>query len=263
MSNIRKAGIILVPLIFIIVLSVVLFTQNHLPDLGGRSVTVAVENAYIPFNSIDPATGKGVGWDYDSVNEICRRLNCVPEFRQVSWDNLILAVSKGEYDMAADGITIKPDRAELVDFSKGYLTLKQVLLARADESRFSNIDEFVANASLKVGAQSGTTNYSVAADMVGKDRLVVYETFPATLRALLAGNIDAVVIDDVEGHGYVGANADKVRVVGKPLTETEELGFIFPKGSELASAFNAALDDMRNDGTLDAINNKWFSGASD
>jgi polar amino acid transport system substrate-binding protein len=262
-SNMKKVGIILIPVFLVAILSVALFAQDSRPNLGGRIITVAVENSYVPFNSIDPETGQAIGWDYDAVNEICKRLNCVPEFKQASWDGMILAVSNGEYDMAADGITIKPDRAQTVDFSQGYLTLKQVLLVRASEDRFNNVDGLAANASLKVGVQVGTTNYSVAAGKVGGDRLAVYETFPATLQALLAGDVDAMVIDDVAGQGYVGVSADKVKIVGEPLTATEEMGFIFPKESELVKPFNSALDSMRNDGTLQAIDNKWFSGALD
>src|SRR5262245_27922083 len=80
--------------------------QDELPDLGGRTITVAVENAYVPFNYLDEASGELIGWDYDTLAEICTRLNCVPEFIETSWDGMILAVSNGEYDMAADGITI-------------------------------------------------------------------------------------------------------------------------------------------------------------
>ena len=80
--------------------------DGHLPDLGGRTVTVAVENAYMPFNVIDEETGEAVGWDYDTLGLICELVNCVPEFVETSWEGMIVAVSNGEYDMAADGITI-------------------------------------------------------------------------------------------------------------------------------------------------------------
>ena len=70
-----------------------------LPDLGGKTIVVAVENAYPPFNSIDQATGKGAGWDYDAVTEICKRLNCVPEFKQAAWDGIFPAMQAGEFDM--------------------------------------------------------------------------------------------------------------------------------------------------------------------
>jgi len=251
--------------IILVVLAAVAPTlaQDDLPDLEGQTVTVAVENAYPPFNSIDPDSGEALGWDYDTVSEICARLNCVPEYVQTSWDGMILAVSQGEYDMAADGITITAERAELVDYSQGYVSLEQVLLARADEERFSSAEELVANTDLMVGVQPGTTNYFVAVDLVGEDRLVNYETFPVAVQAMIAGDVDVVVMDDVAGQGYVGVNADRVKIVGEPLAAKEELGFIFPKGSPLVAAFNAALDSMEADGTLTEINNKWFLGTSE
>ena len=242
--------------------AVSLWAQD-LPDLEGRTVTVAVENAYLPFNFVDPDTGEAGGWDYDTLAEICNRLNCVPEFIETAWDGMILAVANGEYDMAADGITIKPDRAEIVDFSQGYISLEQVLLARIDEDRFTDADSLTADEALVVGVQPGTTNYFVALDLVGEDRLVTYETFPVAVQALIAGDVDVVVMDDVAGQGYVGVQADKVKIVGEPLTAEEELGFIFPPGSDLREAVDAALDSMREDGTLETINNKWFLGTSE
>ncbi|MBZ0303336.1 MAG: transporter substrate-binding domain-containing protein, partial [Anaerolineae bacterium] len=156
---------------------------------------------------------------------------------------------------------IKPERAELVDFSEGYISLEQVLLGRADEERYTDADSLVADESLMVGVQPGTTNYFVAVELVGEDRLIAYETFPIAVQALIAGDVDAVVMDDVAGQGYVGINSDAVKIVGESLTSTEELGFIFPKGSDLVEPFNAALDSMKADGTLETINNKWFLGS--
>ena len=68
---------------------------SALPDLGGKAITVAVENAYPPFNSIDETSGKGVGWDYDAVNEICKRLNCKPEFKEAAWDGIFQGIGGG------------------------------------------------------------------------------------------------------------------------------------------------------------------------
>ena len=232
--------------------------QDDLPDLGGRTITVAVENAYQPFNFINPDTGEAEGWDYDALAEICARLNCVPEFVETAWDGMILAVSNGEYDMAADGITITEERDEIVDFSDGYVTLEQVILARTGEDRFSDSESLAADTTLMVGVQPGTTNYFVALDLVGEERLVTYETFPIAVQALIAGDVDAVVMDDVAGQGYVGVNADRVKLIGESLTATEELGFIFPKGSDLVAPVNAALKSMKDDGYLAYVENKWF-----
>ena len=235
--------------------------ETALPDLMGASISIAVESSYIPFSFIDLETDEPIGLDYDLLAELCARLNCVPEFIETAWDGMILAVSNGEFDMAVGGITIKPDRAEIVDFTDGYVTLVQVLLSRIDEARFSDGESLAADESLLVGVQPATTNYWVALDLVGEERIVAYETFPVAVQALIAGDVDAVVMDDVAGQGYVGVNADRLQIIGGPLTSLEEIGYIFPLGSELRDAMNAGLDSMREDGTLEAISNKWFLGA--
>ena len=238
---------------------VAIMAQEDLPDLGGRVITVAVENAYPPFNYLD-AEGNPIGWDYDVINEMCVRLNCVPEFVETSWDGMILAVSNGEYDMAADGITITAERAEIVAFSDGYIALEQVLLVRLDEERFSSIDEFVAG-DFTLGTQPGTTNFIVAEELLGEgsERIVTFETFPVAVQAVIAGDVDAAILDDVAGMGYTGTNADRVKLIDEALTVGEELGFIFPLGSDLVEPINLGLQSLRDDGTLDAINLVWFA----
>ena len=253
---------LLLPLLaFVLLLPLVSAGAQDLPDLGGRTVTVAVENAYIPFNFINQDTGKAEGWDYDALAEICGRLNCTPEFVEVSWNVMINAVSQGEYDLAADGITITEERAEIVDFSIGYIAVDQVLLVRKGEDRFTTPEELVANPDLLLGTQSGTTNYAVAVELVGEDnvnsRIVAFNEFGAAIQALVNSDVDAVVIDNVAGQGYVGENSDALQVLPTSL-KSDALGFIFPKGSDLKPAFDAAIEAMMADGTLDTINAKWF-----
>ena len=96
---------------------------SSMSDLGGKTITVAVENAYPPFNSIDQASGKGVGWDYDAVTEICKRINCVEDFKQAAWDGIFPAMQAGEYAMLADSVAYPDERAKIVDFSRHYVQL--------------------------------------------------------------------------------------------------------------------------------------------
>ncbi len=232
-----------------------------LPDLGGRTIIVAVENAYNPFNYIDEATGKGVGYDYDLFAEACKRLNCTAELTTTSWDT-ILAVMGGTaasspFDVAADGITITPERAEHVDFSVPYIALSQQLLVRADETRFTDVESAKLIADLRMGAQPGTTNYDLTAATFGEDRIVAFDQYGLIVQALITGDLDGMLIDNVSGQGYIGANPDKIKLIGEPLS-TEELGFAFPKGSDLVGPINAALAAMKADGTLDALYAKWF-----
>jgi polar amino acid transport system substrate-binding protein len=236
-------------------------STGDLPDLGGRTIRIAVENAYTPFNFIDETTGEGIGYDYDLFNEACERLNCETEFVATSWDTIV-AVMGGQaeadtFDVAADGITITPERDEHVDFSIPYIALSQQLLVRADEDRFSSVEELQALPELLLGAQPGTTNYDLTVESFGEDRVVAFDQYGIIVQALLAGDIDAMLIDNVAGEGYIGANEGKLKLIGEPLT-SEELGFAFPEGSDLVDPINQVLEQMKADGTLDELYNKWF-----
>jgi polar amino acid transport system substrate-binding protein len=232
-----------------------------LPDLGGREILIAVENAYNPFNFIDEATGEAVGYDYDLFAEACERLNCTPVFVQTSWDTIVAVMGgtgEAEFDIAADGITITPERAEHVDFSMPYIRLAQQLLVQAGEDRFSSVEELNALDDFKVGAQPGTTNYDLAVELFGEENVVAFDQYGLIVQALINGDIDATVMDNVAGEGYIGANPDMLALVGAELT-AEELGFAFPQGSDLVDPINQAIAAMEADGTLDAIYDKWFS----
>jgi polar amino acid transport system substrate-binding protein len=231
--------------------------ESGLPDLGGREVTIAVENAYLPFNYIDPETGEPAGWDYEVWDEICRLLNCSPIYVEAGWEGMIQAVADGQYDAAADGITITEERAEIVDFSTGYVNIEQRLLVRIDEERISGIQDIVDNTELVLGTQTGTTNYETALEYLPAERIQAFEQFPFAVQALIAGDIDAVIIDETAGLGYQGENADALKLVGDSLS-SDQLGFIYPKGSDLVEPVNQALGEMANNGFLNEVNARYF-----
>jgi polar amino acid transport system substrate-binding protein len=233
-----------------------------LPDLQGRTIRAVTENAFTPLNFVDPKTGKAVGWEYDAVNEIGRRLNARIAWNICSWDTMIQAIRDGQYDVGMDGISITDERKKQVAFSDPYMVSQQFMLVRKDENRFKNAAEFGANPGLLIGSQAGTTNFYVAVYNVldGKEnnpRIKLFETFGATVQALLAGDVDCVLMDAASSRGYIGANPDKLKVVGDPLG-TDYYGFIFKLGSDLVGPFNAAIAAMKADGTLDKLTTKWF-----
>jgi len=233
-------------------------TDSGLPDLGGREVTVAVENAYLPFNYIDGETGEPAGWDYEAIDEMCSRLNCVPKYETFSWEPMIQAVSDGQFDMAADGITITEDRAKVVAFSDGYINIDQRILVAID-SDITSVPDLVAS-DCQVASQTGTTNYDKAIDVVGESRVSPMEEFGFVIQAVIAGDACAAFIDETAGQGYVGENADKIKLVGDSLS-SDSLGFIFPLDSDLVEPFNAAISDMKADGSLETLSRKFFTDA--
>ncbi len=234
----------------------------ELPDLGGRVIEAAMANDYTPLQFIDPATGEAMGWEYDAMREICARLNCEINFNTTSWEAMIPAVKEGQFDIGMDGITITAERAQEVDFSAPYMTSQQFMLVRADEDRFATPQEFAADANLLIGSQAGTSGfYTAVYDILDGDeanpRIILLENFGASVQALIAGDVDMVLVDAAAGRGYIGANPDALQIVGDAI-KSEDFGFIFPPDSDLIEPFNAAIAAMSADGTLDALNTKWF-----
>jgi polar amino acid transport system substrate-binding protein len=235
---------------------------QSLPDLKGRTVIAVTENAYTPLNFADPKTGQGIGWEYDAFNEIAKRLDFKVEWKLSSWDTMIQGVQQGLYDVGMDGISITADRAKQVDFSIPYMVSEQFMLVRADETRFTDAKSLGAGNFL-IGAQAGTTNFYTALDVTGTDdknpspRIKLFDTFGATVQALKAGDVDAVFMDNASAAGYMGASPNSFKIAGNPIGH-DEFGFIFKKGSDLVQPVNAAIQSMKDDGTLSALNKKWF-----
>lgn len=226
-------------------------------DLNCQEITIAVENAYLPFNYILVSTGEAGGWDYEAWTEICTRINCTPVFVETPWDGMIQQVSDGQFDVGADGVTITDERKQQVDFSDGYLSIQQMLLVRKGETRFASFDEFVSNSEFVLATQVSTTNYETATEYLPADRIQAFEQFPFAIQALISGDVDAVLIDGIVGEGYISQNPDAIEFVG-PAIQSDELGFIFAKGSTLVGPVNLALQAMEDDGTLEALNSKFF-----
>jgi polar amino acid transport system substrate-binding protein len=236
-------------------------TAQDVPDLGGREVVVVTENAYPPLQFLDKS-GAAVGWEYDAMADIAKRLNITVKYENTSWDAMIPAVSEGQYDLGMTGITIRDDRKEQVDFSDAYMTSEMVMLVRGDEARFTDAASFSANADLLMAAQPGTTPFYVGVYEVldgneANPRIKLFETFGATVEALKSGDVDLVLTDGTAGAGYVEASAGGLKIIGEKLG-TEDFGFIFPKGSDLVAPMNAAIASLKADGTIEALNTKWF-----
>lgn len=235
---------------------------QDLPDLEGRTIVAVTENAYTPLNFVDPKTGEGIGWEYDAMNEIAKRLNAKIEWQISGWDTMIQAVRDDQFDIGMDGITINDERKTQVDFSDPYMVSQQFMLVSADNNTITGPESFSEDEDLLIAAQPSTTNFYVAVyDVLDGDeanpRIKLFDTFGASVQALISGDVDMVLMDQTAAAGYIGANPGALKLVGEPLG-TEEFGFILPPGSDLTAPVNAAIAQMVADGTMDELNRKWL-----
>ena len=236
-------------------------SESALVDLDCMEIKIAVENRILPYNYVFLETNQPGGMDYDMWWEICTRLHCQPVFIEEKWETLLDKVRRGDYDAASEGITITEERKETLDFSISYLNIEQRLVMRKGESRFSNINEFLADAKLIAGALEASTNLEAAERYIPKDRIKSYKEYSTVFYALATGDIDAAIADQVEGQNTVSGielqQAIKLEFIGTSLS-SDQFGVVFPKDSTLVDPVNQALQDLRAEGVLDKLITRYF-----
>ena len=242
-------------LLLFVALTTAAFAQ---PDLEGRTLRVGSDTTYPPLEFVD-ASGAIVGYDVDLVNAACEILNCTAEFVTTAWDGIFPALAAGEFDLVASGVTITAERDETMDFSAPYVEVGQSITTRVEDDDLT-LEDFQADGSpLTLGAQLGTTNADLGRELVGDDRLRLYDTFNGAVLALRNGDVDGVIIDDLSAGEFVQRYAGELVLTVGGLT-SEPLGLAFPEGDPLADAFSEAIERLEADGTLDALYATWFGG---
>lgn len=228
-------------------------------DLGGRTITVGSDTTYPPFETVNDAN-QIVGFDVDVVNAICAKINCKPEFKTYAWDGIVAAIGAGsftDFDMVASGVSITPERAQTASFSEPYFFVDQAITTRVADEKLTVEDFSAADSSLLLGAQLGTTNAELGLQLVGDARLRTYDDFNSAILALLQGDVNGVIIDGVTANAFAKQYAGEL-VVNITGLSKGPLGFVFEPGDELTDAFNAGLEQIKADGTVDELSAKWF-----
>lgn len=238
------------------VLALALSVSAFAQDLGGRVLIVGSDTTYPPFETVNQA-GEIVGFDVDVVNAICERINCVAQFQTTAWDGIFAALANSEFDMIASGISITAERALVVEFTDPYHEVNQAVALRTGDEGYT-LDDFISG-SLILGAQVGTTNASLAEELVGRDRVRLYDDFNAAVLALINGDVDGVMIDDTSADAFVQQYAGQVVAGIRDVQSGDTLGFAVQLGDELVDALNAGLRMIREDGTLAALAEKWLA----
>ncbi|MGN8115699.1 transporter substrate-binding domain-containing protein [Labrys sp. 22185] len=224
-------------------------------DLGGKLLKVGSDTTSPPMESVDPATNQIVGFDVDVVNAICTKINCKAEFVTTGWDGIFAALDQGSFDLVASGVSITDERKKAMDFSDPYIVNSQAILVRVADQDIS-LDGFKGKAK-KLSAQANTTDAQVAEKIVGKDNVVAYDSFSASVIALKNKDVDGVVINGANAPAYDREFAGDL-VVGIKGLESDPLGLVFRKGDDNVAAFNEGLSQIKADGTLDKLIAKYW-----
>jgi len=227
-------------------------TSSYYTDKSyGRVISVASSPDFPPY---DTTVGDDyAGIELDIVRAIAKVMNVDINIIPVDFDSIIAGVSSGTYMVGASGFTINEERKLAIDFSTAYTPeVKQVLLVLKD----SDINGLSDLKNKVITAQSGTTGYYYAADYLDKDGNTIspMQTYSFSVQMVLSGKADALVVDDLVATSFLKAHQEDLRVVEINDTPVELYGFIFKKGgSELENDWNAALELLLADGTIQKI----------
>lgn len=224
-------------------------------DLGGATLRVGSDTTSPPMEYVDTDSGKIVGFDVDLVNAACARINCTAEFITTGWDGIFAALQQGQFDLVASGVSITPERQQVMDFSDPYLVNGQAILVQVANQGLT-VDDFKAGHH-KLAAQANTTDAATAEEIVGKDNLQAYDTFNAAILALQNGDVDGVVINGANAPAYEAQFAGQLVASIRDL-KSDPLGLVFQKGDARRDAFNAALAELKADGTIDELIAKYW-----
>ncbi len=224
-------------------------------DLGGKLLKIGSDTTSPPMESVDPASGQIVGFDVDVVNAICAKINCQAEFVTTGWDGIFVALDQGNFDLVASGVSITDERKKAMDFSEPYIVNSQAILMRVEDEGLT-LDDFKSKGR-KLSAQANTTDAQVAEGIVGKDNVVAYDSFSASVIALKNRDVDGVVINGANAAAYEKEFAGELVVPIRDL-QSDPLGLVFRKGDENVAAFNEGLKMIREDGSLDALIAKYW-----
>ncbi len=230
------------------------------------TLTIGTDSpAYDPwFSKNDPTNGEG--FESAVAYAVAEKLGFTGD--AVQWTkvpfNSSYAPGAKKFDFDINQISITPKRAEVVDFSDGYYAAAQavIVLKGSEGEGVTSVGELKG---LKLGAQTGTTSLTAIRDVIQPDSdPVVFKDTSAAKQALLNGQVDAILADLPTAFYITAVEIPKGTIVGQFQPETgqqEEFGMLFEKGSPLVDCVNQALAVLRDDGTLDSIQQQWLSDA--
>ncbi|MGK2906993.1 MAG: glutamine ABC transporter substrate-binding protein GlnH [Desulfuromonadales bacterium] len=224
-------------------------------NLFAAELVVATDTNFPPFEFKDK-TGKHTGFDVELWDALAKKIGAEYKLQPMDFNGIIPGLQTGQIDVGIAGMTIKPERAQVVDFSDPYYNAGLLLLVKNDNNSINDIKDLKDKV---VSTKLGTTSADFAKAETGAANVRLFPNNDAMFLELLSGGADAVIFDSpVIAEFMRTAGKGQVKVVG-PLYMGQSYGIAFPKGSELVPKVNAALKSMHDDGSYLTLYRKWFN----
>ena len=217
-------------------------------------LTVATDTNFPPFE-FKAENGQHTGFDIELWDAIAKKVGVDYKLQPMDFNGIIPGLQTGQLDVGIAGITIKPERAKVVDFSDGYYNAGLLILVRSDENAINGVEDLKGKV---VATKLATTSADFVKEKAQAKDVKLFPNNDAMFLELLSGGADAVVFDSPVIADFMRkAGQGRVKVVG-PLYMGQSYGIAFPKGSALVPKVNAALKELRADGTYASLYRKWF-----
>ena len=226
---------------------------GELATVEAGKLTMATNATFPPYEMTTDA-GDIEGIDVETAQAIAEKLGLELQIDDMDFDAALLSVQQGKADIAMAGITVTDERKAVMDFSDSYATGIQSIIV-PEGSDIASPDDLAGK---KIGTQRGTTGYIYCTDDFGEDSVVAYDNGLTAVQALNNGQVDAVVIDNAPAKEYVAANPG-LKVLETSYAEEDYAIGMNKDNTALVEAVNAALEELKADGTLQSIVDKYIT----
>ena len=194
-----------------------------------------------------------VGIDAEIAQAMADKLGLQLEIVDMDFDSLVASVQSGKIDMSLAGMTVTEERKQNVDFTDSYATGVQVIIVKED-SDIASADDLEGKL---IGVQQGTTGHLYCADDFGEDNVIPYANGATAVQALLQGKVDCVVIDQEPAKAFVEAN-EGLKILETAYTTEDYAAAVSKDNPALTAALNSALQELKDDGTIQGILDKYI-----
>ena len=224
----------------------------ELTTVEAGKLTMATNATFPPYEmTTDAGTIEGI--DVDTAQAIAEKLGLELQIDDMDFDAALLSVQQGKADIAMAGITVTDERMAVMSFSDSYATGIQSVIV-PEGSDIASVDDLAGK---KIGTQRGTTGYLYCSDDFGDDAVVAYDSGLTAVQALNNGQVDAVVIDNEPAKAYVESNPG-LKILDTSYAEEDYAIGMNKSNTALLEAVNAALEELKADGTLQSIVDKYI-----